>query len=419
MEGMTARITAVAAIAGALAASAWYALRSPLGADYASDAGPAIDALAHGDIGAFFDATPLLGSFSLLLRAPLAALADGSELAVYRLGALPCLLALGALAVALERLMARRGQPVAARMLVAGVCLVNPVTADALVWGHPEELLAAALCVGAGVAALQRRWLAAGVLLGLALGTKQWAVLAVLPVLLAAESDRLRTLGVAVAVAALLSLPTAGGLLTSTDFALGGQAGSGSRVTALNVWWPFAEPRELVVTDGVTHVVVEKRSVPDWLVTASHVLIVALALPLAALFHRRRPQLRAEDALALLALLLLLRCMLDPWNNQYYHVPFLVSLAAWEGLRRRGLPVVTVLAATAMWLSLDRLAPAAEGALTNAMYLAWSLPLAAGLAAWLYAPATVSALGKRLRISRPVSVTTTRSSIRTPKAPVT
>jgi uncharacterized membrane protein len=70
--------------------------------------------------------------------------------------------------------------------LVAG----NPLMLQALSIGHPEELLGAALCVGAVLAALHKRpWLAA-VLLGLAVGNKAWAVLAIGPVLLALDQRR-------------------------------------------------------------------------------------------------------------------------------------------------------------------------------------------------------------------------------------
>ena len=43
----------------------------------------------------------------------------------------------------------------------------------------------------------------------------------------------------------------------------------------------------------------------------------------------------------LLALLLLMRCAVDPWNNAYYAVPAVISLGAWEALTRRGLPVAS------------------------------------------------------------------------------
>lgn len=418
-----AAVPIAAGIAAAVAVCGWYALGSGIGADYAWDAGPSIRALASGDAGAFFATQPLLGSFSLILRAPLVVLAGADDLLAYRLGAFACLMGAGILAVWLERRMAARGQPLAARLAAAGICLVNPVTADALAFGHPEEPLAAALAVGAVMAAGTRRPVVAGLLLGLALATKQWALLAVLPALLAAGEGRLRLLATAVAVAAALTLPTAivnlESVAGSTRSVAGLNPGSGERVTALNVWWLAAEPRELRVPDGVATTTVTKYSLPTGFVGATHALIVLLALPLSLLLWRRREALRPHDAIGLLALLFLLRCALDPWDNQYYHAPLLMALAAWEGLGRRGLPLVTLATGAAMWLSFDLLAPANGYGATNAMYLAWVVPLGLYLGASLYAPATVRAFGKLLRISGPVSVTTTRSSIRTPKAPLT
>lgn len=413
-------------IACAIAVCGWLAAGSGLGTDYRIDAGPPIAALAAGDVGAYFDASPLLGSFSLLLRAPLAALAGADTLLEYRLGAFALLLGAGLLAVALERLMARRGQPLAARLVAAGLIVVNPVTAEALSFGHPEEFLGAALAVGAVLAATRDRPLAAGLLLGLALATKQWALIAFLPALMAAPAARLRLGAVAIAVAAVLTLPSLvaspSSFATATENAAGFSFNAGDRVTALNVWFPFAEARFIEVPDGVGTALVEKRSLPTGFVGATHIGIVLLALPLSALWwFRRRPGApggaSAEDALLLLALLLLLRCVLDPWDNQYYHAPFLASLAAWEGLRRRGLPVLTMLVATAMWLSFDQLAPRSGEGITTALYLGWALPAVAWLATELYSPATIRSLGKRVRISGSPSLTITRSSIRTPNAP--
>jgi len=93
--------------------------------------------------------------------------------------------------MALGRLAAERGASQAVQGIVTGLAVINPVTFRALHWGHPEELLTAALCVGAVLAALRNRQIVAAVLLGLALASKQWAVLAVLPVLLAAEDRQL------------------------------------------------------------------------------------------------------------------------------------------------------------------------------------------------------------------------------------
>lgn len=415
MERMSARI---AAILGVLAASAAIAAMAPLGVDYHADAGPAIRALLHGDLDAFFAAQPLMGSFSVLLRAPFAALAgaDASDLALYRLGVFPCVAAAGLLGLWLAD-----GRERLAQAAVVGLCLASPLTFASLQWGHPEELLGGALCAGAVVAALRGRTVAALVLLALAVATKQWAVLAIAPVLLALPpGTRAKAALGAAALAALLTVPLAVGdpdrFRTMVDAAANAQD---TRLLETNVWWPLGSVDHREVFDGVETTTVAEYDLPHTLSRLTHPLIVLLALPLAALWWWRRERLPANSLLGLLALLFLLRCLLDPVNNEYYHAPFLLALVSWEAISRRGLPVASLLGATALWLVFDRIAEPNTDALNFAAYLAATLPLAAWLAAAVYAPATVSALGKRLKISRPVSVTTTRSSIRTPKAPVT
>lgn len=69
-----------------------YGVNLPVSAD---NAGPAVMALLHGDIGAFAAHQPVMGLGSLLLRLPLAGLAQatgGGDLSIYRLGGLACLL---------------------------------------------------------------------------------------------------------------------------------------------------------------------------------------------------------------------------------------------------------------------------------------------------------------------------------------
>ena len=56
----------------------------------------------------------------------------------------------------------------------------------------------------------------------------------------------------------------------------------------------------------------------------------------------RRRRARRDDALALLALALLLRCALDPWNLVYYHLPCALALVAWETRRGRPYPVLAL-----------------------------------------------------------------------------
>jgi hypothetical protein len=376
------------------------------GLDYFGDASAAIDALARGDLTGFFASQPMMGSFSLLLRAPFVAAVFHSGLeTVYLVGALPCLLATVALGLALARLVAERGQSIAVQGIVAGLAVINPVTFRALHWGHPEELLCAALCVGAVLAAMRERELLAGVLLGLAIATKQWALIAVLPTLLAAPSRRLPLLGIAAGIVAALLLP---GLISNGDSfdrsteAIAGQAVGGASTTPWSVWWPLAEVGDTAFG--------ERYVAPAWIGTLSHPLIVAVPLPLAALLWRRRDR-RSDDALLLLALLFLLRCLLDTWNNDYYHAPFFLSLLAWEASRRRGVPylslAVAILIGVSFWpeqtsVFADSLA---DAPLLFAVYVAWAVPLAALLALTLYRPEVLRQYHRRGEAtSRPPAV---------------
>ena len=99
-------------------------------------------------------------------------------------------------------------------------------------------------------------------------------------------------------------------------------------------------------------------------------MIVLVASPLTALWwtsRRRTP----DDVLGLLALLFLLRCLLDPVDSAYNYVPFLLSLVAWEGLTRRGFPVVSLLSCAAIYFTPGLLA---------------TLPVGTWIALRLYAP---------------------------------
>jgi hypothetical protein len=228
------------------------------------------------------------------------------------------------LAAALVRRMRRRGQHATACAAAGALCVANPFALDAVALGHGQELLAGALCAGAALAALRPRTGAAATGLGLALASAQWAAVAVLPVLAAARGRRLRLVVLAVGVAALA---------TGAVLALGGSALGG------DLAWP-----------------------------------ALLAVPLTALWWSS-PRRTPDDALALLALLFLLACVLDAGRQTYEHVPFLLALVAWEGLTRRGLPIASLVSALAIW--------AAPGDL----YLLAALPAAAWLAARLFVPA--------------------------------
>jgi hypothetical protein len=360
--------------------------------DYPKDAGPTIQALLDGRLGEALASQPLMGSLSVLIRLPFAAAADlagGGDLLVYQLGSIPCVAAAGVLGLAIARWMERRGASRAACIATIVFSMVNPLTREALVLGHPEELLGGALCVGAVLAALRGGSTRAGILLGLALATKQWALIAVLPVLAAAPAKRLRVAVLAGAVAAVLTVPLVAGNLSGFSETAKLAAYGGESVHPWNVLWPMAGTEDRVISIGDEERVVTVRVIPGWLARLTHPLIVALALPLSLAwwFSRRRTP---DDALALLALLFLLRCLLDPVDNVYYHVPFLLSLMAWEGLVRRGLPLVSILSSATIYYAINKAGWTDDLVLRNALYLAATLPVAATLAVRLYVPRRAS-----------------------------
>jgi hypothetical protein len=383
MTGM-ARLKAATGPLVALAAGALVTLRFASLGDYPQDAGPPIRALLEGHLGRAIELQPLMGGFAVLARLPFAALAlvgSGSELFVYRLGALPCVAAASLLGIACWRLT--DGRSPAVRLCFAALCILNPPIAVALGAGHPEEILGGALAVAAVLLAVRGRTLLGALALGLALATKQWALLAVLPFLLAVPGRRGQALLVSGSTAALLTLPFLVGDLgrfsRMTGMAAATPRGSGRET----IWWLISSPRHGYATSWV---------LPGWVGHVAHPLILFVAVPLSILFLRRGGA--REDALGLLALVFLLRCILDPVDNAYYHVPFLLALVAWEALRRET-PLASALAAAGLWLVFSRVAPHHSAALANASYLAVALCLAAYLVSALLGPGAPAA--SRLR----------------------
>ncbi len=131
---------------------------------------------------------------------------------------------------------------------------------------------------------------------------------------------------------------------------------------------------------------------PAWTSTISHPLIVAIGLSLAgALWLARARGARAVaecDALLLLALVLLLRCLLDTWDTGYYMLPFLIALLAWEALGESSRPPILALGGTVLpWLGLQSLsAHGVSPDLQAGLFLLWTVPLSIGLGLRLYAP---------------------------------
>jgi Glycosyltransferase family 87 len=399
------RVLGVVAFAAGLLVMLRSAFPMDAGVDYFSDASAAIDALARGDLDSYFHQAPLMGPFSLLLRAPFVRLVfDSSVETVYFAGVVPCLAAVAGLAYALRRRMTELGRPAAAITLVTIVALLNTGVFRSVHWGHPEEVLGGALCVSAVLAGLRDRALLAGLLLGLAVATKQWAVIAVIPTLLATSHRRIALLLVTGAIGGALTLPS---ILVKPDtfVAVHKQAAlAGGPVAPANIWMPFASPRSAEAREASSQGFAYE--IPTWLSGLTHPAIVLAGLPLGLLFWLRRRTLEREDALGLLALLFLIRCVADPWNNDYYHAPFLLALLSWEALARDGWPRLTVFAgaalATTFPATLVTMSQMSAEPLRYCLgYLVWALPLAGWLALSLFAPTRAAAITAVVRSRLP------------------
>jgi hypothetical protein len=334
--------------------------------DYSGDGGPALAALLKGNLHAFGQARPEMGDLSLLVRAPFAALAylgHPTELSIYRWGVLPCVVSVAILGLWLARTARSRGVGPIGQLLIVALTVLNPLTSSAISLGHPEELLTASLCIGALVAALKQRTVLTMVLLGLALACKQWSVVAILPILFTLERGRIRTLLGAAALAAVVTVPE---LVSSPATYLRIQMSLAlhhrSESSAWSWWWPFAP-------NGTRYVLVEGREVPVTLhrlpvalVESLHSLIIALDAVIAVIVARVRGlQLRRDDAFALMAVVMLLRCALDTETMPYYHAALFMDLLAWDAFTAERLPLRALSGAALSWVLFDRLTPSFLG----------------------------------------------------------
>jgi hypothetical protein len=389
------------------ATMAWLGLYGFAWNDYDNEARPSVEALVHGHVLDFLRLAPAYGG-SLVERAPFAlvpGLWGGGQLAVYRMLALPCLLAAAVLGVWLITRMRSEGHSTLSRAVALGVCVANPLTLRALELGHPEELLGACLCVAAVLLAGRDRPLWAGVALGLAFANKEWALLAAGPVLLALPAKRrLPCLASAGAVAAAVLAPLV--LVSSGGFVAGARVAAAAPAVIFQPWqvWWFLGHHGPLVHGLFGTPKPGYRTGPAWVSTVSHPLIVAAGVVLTvALWLQRRRRATASvalperDALLALALLLLLRCVLDTWDISYYLLPFVFALLTWEISRPSRRPPVLALSSTVlMWVSCQWLpAHGASPDIQAAFFLAWSLPLTAALGLWLFAPSRLSVHPRR------------------------
>jgi len=382
---------------------AWLGGRVQTMGDYPHEFAPAMNALLAGHLDAFRHLLPEDGAGgSVLLRAPAALMGSllvGGQQAIFRFGTLGCELAAGGLGLALASDMRRRGLPLLPRAVTVGLCVLVAAILDAVFFGHPEETLGASLCIGAVLLSGANRPALAGVMLGFAIIDKPWGVLAIAPVVLACPAGvlsyplRLSRLGLG-AGAVLVAWLALAFALDPVRLLHAMSTASGLVIEAhpVDVWWPLAHAVHKL---GVTPYYAPPRFLSQHAREIAVLLAIPLSLPLA---FRRLPALlpgiaagrraagialqpvmsdraATDAALALLALLLLLRCMLDPSDHVYYHVPFVLALLAWESRVSR-LPVRALLATGLLWLIFHTLSGIADLSVQYAAYLLVTVPLA-------------------------------------------
>ena len=350
---------AVSGLVG-IVALAWY--RGQVG-DYRPEVEPALNALADGDFWRAIDRQSFIGPFSLVLRAPLVAVAHAlgaGELVSYRVGAAACLAAAALLAVALVRWSRTRDRrrPVV-ELLIVVLAVATPAATEALSLGHPEEILAAALAVGAMVACLRGRYWWAALLLGLALATKQWTLLAIGPAMLAAGPYWRR---VALPACGIIALATLVLLVADYETFLAATrlAASAPSAPLFQNWWYLVH-----------------RDLPFWFVAKLKPAIVVSAVPLTIIAWRRGGGSRS--ALPLLALLFVVRCVFDTQTQYYYHLPLVLTLLAWDVQMRRRLPYTTLATVGALLVTNTYIAQYGHFYAASIVYFVWTLALAAYL----------------------------------------
>jgi hypothetical protein len=273
-----------------------------------------------------------------------------------------------------------------ARATTLALCVANPVTLYALQAGHAEELLGAVLCVAAVLAAQRGHASWSAVLLGLAIVNKQWALLAVGPVLVALPAHRLRAVAITAAIVLLFYAPlwlasyaghsaTAGGPLTGSS--------GGLIFQPWQLWW-FLGSHGQIVRGSFGAIKVGYRTPPAWIQSVDHPLVVLLGVPVTLLAVRRGR--RAADAMLLLALLMAIRFAFDTWDTVYYPLPFIFALIAWESLERRRPAVLSLAASVAVWLVFVVVPEHASADAQSAAFLLFAVPTLLALGRAVLAP---------------------------------
>ena len=293
--------------------------------DFYSEAWPAYHTLSEGHVVGFLQQAPAYVG-SLILRAPFALLANAfgaSQRVMYYLTALPCVAAPALLAgwLAAERRSAEGGRR-GVRPL--DLCALTPPFIIMMLGGHPEDALGAVLCIVAVLLAVRGSGSAAGFAIGVALINKSWALVAVPLVLALMPADRrprsLLTLAVTVGIVMIPVVAIRANAPGGAAASVGTQIGTIFLVPQL-LWW-FGKH--------------------SWVAREAHVLLVGACWVCTGIWwwaqKRYSQPVSARQALLALALVLFLRAALDPWDNLYYQVPFMLAIMTYED---RGFPRLT------------------------------------------------------------------------------
>jgi hypothetical protein len=346
--------------------------------DFFTESAPAVRHLIHGDLPGFLSLVPAYGG-SLLVQAPFTLIGGtlGGLSEAYRAGALFCLAVMASLALMLAKSARSMGLSALVSLMLITLLVANPIAIWAIKEGHPEEILTAAFCVGGLLLVIHGRLSTGALLLGLAVACKQWAILAIPLGLVVARGHRVRFSMITTGSAAALFTPiliagptnfvVANKALTSAPYSFGPQ--QIWQTLGLFYMRPLGGPKSKIYGPSAVHVVA----------SYSHPFIVVVAVLLGVAFWLRRGHVEPMDALLLLALILLLRCLLDPWNVIYYQYPFLVALASWETFGARRAPWLTVAASFLAWTSFREVSVVCSRDVTNLFYLMWTLPAATTL----------------------------------------
>jgi hypothetical protein len=260
--------------------------------------------------------------------------------------------------------------------------MINPVSLRAVHFGHPEEIFGAALLAGAMLAAVLRRpWLASA-LLALAVVNKQWAVIGAPAVLVAIYAavgwERMKTAalvlaGIVLALVVPLLIVDGGGVVDMTKRMADLR---GTYTFPADIWYGIAPD---LSAERAANSLGGLRGIPDWLGLLARPAIVTMGVLVPLAFLRRVREDVTQRAFPLLALVMLLRCALDPADNGYYHVPFLLALLGADALAGRfyatAAAMVLLQVPTSFQPSPDDL---------NRFYVAWALPFAVYLGGRAY-----------------------------------